>query len=546
MKKILLLSANPKGTSQLRIDEEVRDIRLGLERARNRDSFDIESRWAVRWGDVRRAMLDFEPQIVHFSGHGTAEDGILFEDAAGAVQFVTGDSLHLLFENFPTLECVVLNACYSEKQASAIHQTVPCVVGMNSEVKDRAAIDFAVAFYDGVLAGFDYDKAFKLGRSGILDPAEVDKPALLSRPFVPGGATAGSHAGNMAATLEKSVSLEQIRLASLYGPVDLESSLYVTSPLEEKAFDAIQIPGALVRIRSPKDMGKSSLTLRLMEVAEAQDYRTVTVDFGPVNAKFFDDQDKFTQWFCAKVGRPLGVRVKTEDYWDDIFGANGNCEDFFETYLLQPSDRPIALALENFDRVFDYPDIEVDFCGLLRGWHDRAKRDALWKNLRLVLIYSQESYEPKDINQSPFNVGVPINLGPWNLAQISKLAHLHGLGWRETELAQVMALTGGHPQLVRMTLSAVATGEASLADVLATGATEAGLYSAHLQDRLSFLDRHPELKAAMRQIVNRDEPVRVKAQEAKRLDSMGLVTLQNNEAVPLCDAYRSYLRERLS
>ncbi len=190
MKKILLLSANPKGTSQLRIEQEVRDIRLGLERDRDRQNVQIESRWAVRWEDVRRAMLDFDPQIVHFSGHGTPENGLVFEDVAGEVQFVTGDSLHLLFENFPNLECVFLNACYSEAQAGAIHATVPWVVGMNEAIKDRAAIDFAVAFYDGVLAGWSYERAFKLGRSGILNQAEVNKPVLRSRPGSTASATA--------------------------------------------------------------------------------------------------------------------------------------------------------------------------------------------------------------------------------------------------------------------------------------------------------------------------------------------------------------------
>ena len=70
VKTILVLAANPKGTSPLRLGEEVREIQAGLDRSQYRDRFRIEQRWAVTPKDIRRALLDCNPQIVHFSGHG--------------------------------------------------------------------------------------------------------------------------------------------------------------------------------------------------------------------------------------------------------------------------------------------------------------------------------------------------------------------------------------------------------------------------------------------------------------------------------------------
>ena len=61
--KILILAANPKGTSKLRLDEEVRAIKLRLKLAKGRDDFQIEPEWAVRTGDIQQALLDFQPQI---------------------------------------------------------------------------------------------------------------------------------------------------------------------------------------------------------------------------------------------------------------------------------------------------------------------------------------------------------------------------------------------------------------------------------------------------------------------------------------------------
>ena len=47
-KTILILAANPKTTSRLRLDEEVREIDNGL---KNSDRFKLEQKWAVRQRD---------------------------------------------------------------------------------------------------------------------------------------------------------------------------------------------------------------------------------------------------------------------------------------------------------------------------------------------------------------------------------------------------------------------------------------------------------------------------------------------------------------
>ena len=168
MKKILILTANPKNTDKLRLDEEVREIQAGLERAQKRDRFEIVTRWALRVDDLRRALLDHEPQIVHFSGHGAGEHGLALENSSGQMQLVSTESLVRLFKLFKdTIECVVFNACYSEAQAEAIHQHVDYVVGMNKAIGDRAAIEFAVGFYDALGAGRSYTDAYEFGCSAI-------------------------------------------------------------------------------------------------------------------------------------------------------------------------------------------------------------------------------------------------------------------------------------------------------------------------------------------------------------------------------------------
>lgn len=168
MRTILILAANPKDTSRLRLDQEVREINDGLQRARRRDEFAIEQVWAARPVDIRRAMLDFKPNIVHFCGHGGGDDGIALEDEAGNAKSVGSEALAGFFELFADkVGCVILNACYSEIQAEAIARHIEYVIGMKKGVEDAAAIEFAVAFYDALGAGESVEFAYKLACNAI-------------------------------------------------------------------------------------------------------------------------------------------------------------------------------------------------------------------------------------------------------------------------------------------------------------------------------------------------------------------------------------------
>lgn len=183
VKTILILAANPKGTSRLKLDKEVREIDEGLRRASKREQFRLEQKWAVRQRDFYRAILDYQPQIVHFSGHGTEFDGIILENEADEPAFINADALASMFKLFATkgVECVLLNACYSEVQAKAISQHVNYVIGMNRTIGDKAAIAFSVAFYDAIAAGEQMEFAYELGCSLLISYSEQQTPLLLKK-----------------------------------------------------------------------------------------------------------------------------------------------------------------------------------------------------------------------------------------------------------------------------------------------------------------------------------------------------------------------------
>jgi len=162
-RKILFLGANPIDTDKLRIDEELRKIDDGLQAAKFRENFELVSKWAVKMETLTKAMLDNNPQIIHFAGHGEKK-GIALEQEDGTTHIIPIEALKRLFRLFKDkVECVVLNACYSEEQAKAISENNIYVVGMNDRIGDRTAIDFSVGFYQSIGAGKDYEFAHQMG-----------------------------------------------------------------------------------------------------------------------------------------------------------------------------------------------------------------------------------------------------------------------------------------------------------------------------------------------------------------------------------------------
>ncbi len=162
---ILFLAADPTDASRLRLGEEFRDIQEKLKLARLRDRFKLElPQLSVRPSDISQALLDTQPQIVHFSGHGIPTGALCFENLEGKIHPIEPDALAALFEQFSSqVNCVVLNACYAEIQAKAIAKHIEYVIGMNQAIDDEAAIAFAIGFYQALGGGRSIEDAYKLG-----------------------------------------------------------------------------------------------------------------------------------------------------------------------------------------------------------------------------------------------------------------------------------------------------------------------------------------------------------------------------------------------
>jgi len=333
------------------------------------------------------------------------------------------------------------------------------------------------------------------------------------------------------------------------GQVELTSCFYIDRPpIESRCYETIAQPGALIRIKAPRQMGKTSLMARILHHAEQQGSRTVALSFQLANRKIFANSDTFLQWFCASIGQELGMLEQLPKCWQlaDLIGSNQCCKAYFEQYLLSESSTPLTLGLDESDRLFESPEIADDFFGLLRALHEEAKRRDIWKKLRLIVVHSTEVYIPMDVNKSPFNVGLPIDLPEFNSQQVQDLAKRHGLNWSDGEVVELMGLVGGHPYLVRLAMYRISRQDVSFNQLVKLPPTEAGIYSDHLRRHLWNLEKYSELMEAMREVVSVSQPVRLRSELGFKLNSMGLVKLEGNNYIPRCRLYEEYFRDRLN
>jgi len=721
-KTILILSANPRGTNPLRLDEEVREIKAGIQRSRHRDRFIIEYQLAARPRDVQRAMLDCKPQIVHFCGHGAGDQGLVLEDEGGNIKAVSTPALATLFELFSEqVECVLLNACYSQVQAKAIARHIDFVIGMNQAIGDRAAIEFATSFYDALGAGETVDFAFRLGKNAVqlagiaeentpvLVPKAVSKsksssppsPAMpISQPqqipepasigtrsrifisykrgmspdepvalevfkalseshevFIDQTMTVGTHwAERIEAELRRSDFLISfltqnsmasemvrgeietahhlgkqhgkpvilpVRLAfrdpftyplSAYlnginwafwespsdtpqliqelmqaiagnalsintdrsktdlitlpspasepeipqpfpsaqplslempeGTMDSESRFYVERSTDSMALGTIErSTGVTITIKGPRQMGKSSLLIRIKAKAETLSKRVAYLDFQLFDRAALTEADRFYRQFCEWLTEELELENRVAEYWESPLGNSQRCTRYMSRHLLKILASPLVLAMDEVESVFD-TEFRSDFFGMLRSWHNNRATTPIWKQLDLVLVTSTEPYQLiANLNQSPFNVGQVLELIDFDRGQVADLNQRHGSPLGLAQLHQLMELLAGHPYLVRRGLYLIASRQMTVAELFAQATDDRGPFGDHLRYHLFRMNDKPELVQGLLGVIRQqrcpDERVFF------RLRGAGLVRREGQTVLPRCQLYADYFREHL-
>ncbi|RVA58368.1 CHAT domain-containing protein [Mesorhizobium sp. M7A.F.Ca.US.001.01.1.1] len=165
--RIAFLGTNPESSRPLRTDIEARNLARALKGTTNRDLIEIRYVPAAEWADLLETMNEFEPHIVHFSGHG-GDQGVLFDnegvydDGGIEIDYKLLNGFIDATRNKPDL--LVLNACDTVKGARVFLNTVKAVVAMSSSIDDLAATYFSRFLYVALAEGQSLSRSVAQGK----------------------------------------------------------------------------------------------------------------------------------------------------------------------------------------------------------------------------------------------------------------------------------------------------------------------------------------------------------------------------------------------
>ncbi|NJN22871.1 MAG: hypothetical protein HC812_18975 [Leptolyngbya sp. RL_3_1] len=193
-----------------------------------------------------------------------------------------------------------------------------------------------------------------------------------------------------------------------------------------------------------------------------------------------------------------------------------------------------------------HPDVAADLLSLLRSWYEQSRRSPLWKKLRLVLTYTAEATIPLKLEQSPFNVGLPLKLPEFTAEQVHDLASrydlAHHLGDSYGEVIDALLnLVGGHPYLTHLAIAHLHSNPDGAFDLLAEATNPTGIYGDHLRYCLATVRQQPDLVEAIRALTQAEDGLKLSSAVTYQLDNLGVVQLKGYRSALSCRSYQRFL-----
>ncbi len=325
---------------------------------------------------------------------------------------------------------------------------------------------------------------------------------------------------------------------------------YVQRPLiEQEIYQNMLLINCSIIIKAPKNMGKTtSINQVLKQLKEKENYRTVSISLWEADNSHLSEFNNFLLWLCANISSQLELPPKLNQ-WDEftkIYGSKITCSNYLEKYLLQKVKSPLVLFLDNLELLLN-ENIYKNFQDMLRSWNDKASRNPLWQKLRLVISYAPNLEMKMNPNQSPFNIGMTIELPEFTPEEVQQLAENYQLNLDNSQIRELMNMVGGHPFLLELTFRSLKTcNEMILDQILETAPTKDGIYhSPHLQEYLAILKQHSNLAEVFISIIKGEYLGNMESHTIRKLMNLGLVKYQDGKILVRCELYRLYFESYL-
>ena len=186
--RILVMIASPQDLPSINVEIEKQRIKDATKKLQEEGFIDVAFMEGSTWRDLQKYMQGGPWHIFHFIGHGgfdlNSDEGLIaLENDEGNRSYLTATKLSRLLSDHKSLRLVLLNSCegakgskndiFSSTAAVLVRRGIPAVLAMQYEITDRAAIEFARAFYEALSRSLPVDASV----------AEARKAVDLAMPF---------------------------------------------------------------------------------------------------------------------------------------------------------------------------------------------------------------------------------------------------------------------------------------------------------------------------------------------------------------------------
>jgi len=332
------------------------------------------------------------------------------------------------------------------------------------------------------------------------------------------------------------------------GMVPLDSRNYIVRSDDERCYTTLTNTYSLIRIKAPRQYGKTSLLARLIVKAKEQDYHVVTFNFQELDTALLNNLEELLEFVWQMVAYELDIEPKLNNPLINRLTPMAKATQYMQS-ILKSIDKPLVLAIDEADKLFEFTNVSDEFFGLIRAWHEKSKQEQeqeeVWKKLKILLSHSTEPLLGiTNINQSPFhNVGLGIELKPFTREEVNDLARRHNVFLKDEESEEFMNFIGGHPFLSRKILFTMVDEKRSFKEIVSSAYEEKSIFSDHMRRYLWILKDNESLIGLIKAILRGE---RCKDDSSCYiLEATGLIRDTLNKPKFACELYREFFKKNV-
>ena len=330
------------------------------------------------------------------------------------------------------------------------------------------------------------------------------------------------------------------------GSVKRDSRFYIIRAEDDEVFSELQKSRAVVTVRSPRQTGKTSLIMGMyVGLRQAEEpLRTTFIDFQALEDKSLQSRNAIWCAIAEQIAKQLQVQEWIGSDWNLDDSYIRNISSFMDRFIFANDETPLLICLDEVDRLFGSP-IGSKFFSSVRAFFNSGAYDPSWGRVRWLLGSSSEpSFFIEDLTQSPFNIGLRVELRAFSLLEIETFAGRHGLSLDQETLVEVMEFVGGRPYLVHLIFYDMVRNPKTRANLFDTKLTSRGIFRDHLHSYLVQFQRQKSLTDAMKEIIKGNGCKDTKL--CHRLEAAGLVRMDDAmNPVPACRLYAEFFGAEL-